>query len=152
MPTEAKKATPRPARPAGASETTTTSSSSKPRVTNWEVYPAEHMPAGKSLTEAEAAKLASGDYSEKVIYLVGRYLVGAVQKDRAILWPTDKLGPLHVVVSYPLSIPPPAEGTWVVREAPTGFRITRIKHTSPNPSASGNETTIYVREITLPAQ
>ncbi len=137
MPVEAKPATPASARPAA-------SEAPKARPTNWEVYPADRMPAGKSVTQEEAAKLASGDYSEKVLYLAGRFLVGAVQKDRAILWPGEKVGLVHVVVSYPLSIPPPAEGIWVDREAPRGFRITRIKHTSEG------EVTIYVRDITVP--
>jgi hypothetical protein len=102
------------------------------------------MPHGKILTETEAAKLASGDYTEKPLYLVGSFYVAVSQKDRAILWPEDKTGPLHIVASYPISIPPPKEGSRVTREAPRGYRITRIKHPTPE------ETTIYVREIALP--
>jgi len=116
----------------------------KSRVTNWEVYPAEQMPPGKSLTEPEAAKLASGDYSEKVLYLVGTFYVAVAEKSRAILWPNQTLGPVHVVVAYPLSIPAPEEGAKIVRDPPRGYRITRIKHTA------GDETTIYVRNITVP--
>lgn len=116
----------------------------KSRVTNWEVYPADQMPPGKSLTEPEAAKLAAGDYSEKVLYLIGTFYVAVAEKNRAILWPNQILGPVHVVVAYPLSIPAPEEGAKIVREAPRGYRITRIKHTSEK------ETTIYVREITVP--
>jgi len=102
------------------------------------------MPLGKNLTETEAAKLSSGDYSEKTLYLVGSFYVSVSQKDRAIMWPDDKTGPIHIVVSYPLSVSAPTEGSRVNREAPRGFRITRIKHPTPE------ETTIYVREISLP--
>ena len=138
MPEEAKPTTPAPASPAASA------APEKPRTRgNWEVYPANQMPAGKSLTEAEAAKLAPGDYSDKVLYLVGTFYVGAAEKDRAILWPGETVGPIHVVASYPLSIPTPQEGSRLVRESPRGFRITRIKRTS------ADEVTIYVRDITL---
>ena len=109
MPVEAKTATPRPAPPSAPE-------APKPR-SNWEVYRTDHMPPGKSLTEAEAAKLPSGDYSEKPLYLVGNFVVAMVHKDRAILWPDVKRGPVSIVVSYPLSIPTPQEATRVVREA-----------------------------------
>ncbi len=136
LPVEAKPATPRPAQPSAPE-------APKPR-SNWEVYPADHMPPGKSLTEAEAAKLPSGDYSEKPLYLVGSFVVAMVHKDRAILWPDVKRGPVSIVVSYPLAIPAPQEATRVVREAPRGYRITRIKR------VSADEVTIYARDITVP--
>lgn len=132
--------TPIPAKPS----TSEPEAPPKSRVTNWEVYPAGQMPPGKNLTEPEAAKLAAGDYSEKVLYLVGTFYVAVAEKSRAILWPNQTLGPVHVVVAYPLSIPTPEEGAKIVRDAPRGYRITRVKHTA------GDETTIYVRDITVP--
>ncbi len=148
MPVEArptKAATPIPAKSSNSdSEPPAGPSSSKSHSNNWEVYPADRMPPGKSLTEAEAAKLTSGDYSEKTMYLVGSFYVAVSQKERAILWPEDKTGPIHIVASFPVSVPPPKEGSRVNREAPRGYRITRIKHPTPE------ETTIYVREIALP--
>lgn len=135
MPVEAKPTTPRPAPAAPEAP--------KPRG-NWEVYPADQMPPGKSLTQEEAAKLASGEYLDKKLYLVGNFFVAATHKDRAILRGGEKRGAINVVASYPLSIPAPQEGTTVVREEPRGFRITRVKRTS------ADEVTIYVRDITLP--
>ena len=136
MPVEAKPATPVPAK---SSEP----EAPKPRA-NWEVYTADHVPPGKNLTDAEAAKLEPGDYLErKPLYLVGSFYVVVAEKGRAILWPGEKLGPIRVVVSYPLPIPTPAEGARLVREAPRGFRITKIKR------ASVDDVTIYVRDITL---
>jgi hypothetical protein len=102
------------------------------------------MPPGKSLTQEEAAKLAPGEYLEKKLYLVGSFYVAATHKDRVILRPGEKRGPINVVASYPVSIPAPQEGATLVREEPRGFRITRIKR------ASADEVTIYVRDITLP--
>jgi hypothetical protein len=134
LPVEAKPTTPRPAAPSAPE-------GPRPRG-NWEVYPADQMPAGKYVTEAEAAKMASGDYSEKKIYLTGNFYVAIAHKDRVILRSGEKGA--NVVASYPVSIPTPAEGIWLAREAPRGLRITRIKRPSED------EVTIYVREIVLP--
>jgi hypothetical protein len=132
MPVEAKPNTPKPAPPAPKSPG------------NWEVYPADKMPPGKSITQEEAVKLTSGEYLEKKLYLVGSFYVAATHKDRAILRGSEKRGLINVVASYPVSIPAPQEGATLVREEPRGFRITRVKR------ASADEVTIYVRDITLP--
>lgn len=115
----------------------------KPRK-NWTIFPAGQMPAGTNVTEEEAVKLVG--FENQVLYLVGTFPVALQGKTRVIMRtiPEGTPGSVRVVVDYPPSIPLPAAGTKVVRDATRGFLIMQVIRDA------GGWVTIYARDITQP--
>ncbi|MHA3774715.1 hypothetical protein ACXR0O_24595 [Verrucomicrobiota bacterium sgz303538] len=115
----------------------------KPRA-DWPVYPANKMPPGTNVTEAEIPKLAEGGGAREALYLVGTFTVTARAEDRVVLRIKDKVEPIRIVAIYPPSIPTPPEGATLIRDETRGFLITNIRR------GSDDQITVYVRDITSP--
>ncbi len=111
---------------------------------DWQVYPPSGMPSGTNVTEGDAASLTERELSAQAHYLMGTFRVTARAEDRVVLRTDGKEGGARVVALYPPSIPTPAEGEKVVRDATCGFRIIDIRR------GGDGQLTIYVRNITRP--
>jgi hypothetical protein len=119
---------------------------------DWPTYGPGKAPAGRNVNLSEARALAAhGELSER-LYLDGDFVVTAAGQSRAVLRSRSAMtdssqgtgGSARVIVEYPSSIAPPAEGSSFTRDEKRGFEIVDVR---PGPDGQIN---IYVREITQP--
>ncbi|RYD61447.1 MAG: hypothetical protein EOP83_17000 [Verrucomicrobiaceae bacterium] len=117
---------------------------------NWRTFTPGQQPAGRVVTPKEASALADrGDLGER-IYLRGNFVVTASGENRAVLRTQGASGDptkpgsaaARIIVEYPPSAVPPAEGATFSRDEQRGFEVRDVRR------GADGQINIYVREIT----
>lgn len=119
----------------------------------WRTYSPGQQPPGRTLTPREVGELADrGDLGERV-YLRGNFVVTASGENRAVLRTQGAFadparaggaGAARIIVEYPPSAVPPAEGSTFSRDDSRGFEVRDVRR------GADGQINIYVREITQP--
>lgn len=119
---------------------------------SWRTYSAGQQPPGRALSPSEVSSLADrGDLGERV-YLRGNFVVTASGENRAVLRSQGASGDptkpgsaaARIIVEYPPSAEPPAEGATFSRDEARGFEVRDVRR------GADGQINIYVREITRP--
>lgn len=119
---------------------------------SWRTYSPGRQPAGRAVSPGEASALADrGDLGERV-YLRGNFVVTASGENRAVLRSQGATGDptkpgsaaARIIVEYPPSAEPPAEGATFSRDETRGFEVRDVRR------GADGQINIYVREITQP--
>jgi hypothetical protein len=78
----------------------TSGAAKRPGEFETKIYTADEQPDGKRLDSQKVAALAEGVYADQHLYLVGKFLVTAIEGNKAVLRYTD--GPRHIriIVEY----------------------------------------------------
>ncbi len=118
---------------------------------NWRTYTRGQQPPGRTITPAEASAMADrgGELPER-LYLRGDFVVTASGDNRAVLRapsaPGDVgrngTGAARIIVEFPPSSLPPAEGSTLSRDENEGFEVREVRR------GGDGQINIYVREIT----
>jgi len=122
---------------------------------NWRTYAPGQMPRGRVIDPADAAPLAENGMGGERLYLRGNFVVTASEENRAVLRPQGGVlsgllkpgaGATRVIVEYPATLLPPAEGSTFARDENRPFLITDVRR------GADGQINLYVREITSPQQ
>lgn len=118
---------------------------------NWRTYSRGQQPPGRAISPTEASALADagGEVSER-LYLRGDFVVTASGGDRAVLRAPaapgesarNGTGPARIIVEFPPSALPPAEGSTLTRDEAAGFEVRSVRR------SQDGTINIYVRDIT----
>jgi hypothetical protein len=112
---------------------------------NWRMYPPGQQPAGRAITATEAETYADRSDLGERLYLRGSFVVTASQDNWAVLRSqggASKPGApnVRIIVEYPDSALPPAQGATFSRDDTRGFQIQDI-------SRRADGINISVREV-----
>jgi hypothetical protein len=107
----------------------------------WPRFPPGQLPAGQSVSEADAPNLPVGSYANEIRYIVGDFTVSASGQRRAVLRYAAKERPVRVVVDYADLASVPILGAKLAVDASRGLLIHRVERNADQ------ELTIYVRDI-----
>ncbi len=118
---------------------------------NWRTYQRGQQPPGRSITPAEASKMADrgGEIAEK-LYLHGDFVVTASGDNRAVLRAPaalgeksrDGVGSARILVEFPPSAELPSVGSTLSRGEAEGFEVREVRR------GQDGQINIFVREIT----
>jgi hypothetical protein len=118
---------------------------------NWRTYQRGQQPPGRSITPAEASKMADrgGEIAEK-LYLRGDFVVTASGDNRAVLRAPaslgektrDGVGSARILVEFPPSAELPTVGSTLSRGESEGFEVREVRR------GQDGQINIFVREIT----
>ena len=118
---------------------------------SWRTYSRGQQPPGRTITPAEASKMADqgGDIPER-LYLKGDFVVTASGDNRAVLRAPasagerseDGVSSTRIMVEYPPSAAPPAVGSTLSRDEAEGFEVREVRR------GQDGQINIFVREIT----
>jgi hypothetical protein len=109
----------------------------------WAVFPAGHLPIGKTVSEQEVEKIAVGNYAEQTIYLLGDFVVRAASGSTAVFRFVSGKPGIRVIVEYPSGVAAPAEGTKLAVDGSRGLLIKSVQR------APENTLNIHARDITV---
>jgi hypothetical protein len=95
----------------------------------WKTYAVGAAPQGKILSVEQAAVLSDFRDVGKPVYLVGTFIVTALDRNRAVLraWKGQNAGALRVIVEYPPGQPLPGQGSIFTRNPDRGFLIREFR-------------------------
>ncbi len=117
----------------------------------WPTYPPGQMPRGRLANVPDMEDLATRGVSGERIYLQGNFVVTAAGQNRAVLRSqstAENLGvgrntsKTRVIVEFPSSSRPPAEGSTFSRDSRRPFLITDVR------KGADGQVNVYVREVT----
>ncbi len=116
---------------------------------SWRTYAPGKQPAGRTVTASEASDLAERGETGEKLYLRGNFVVTASGESRAVLRaqsgggePASGGPPARVIVEFPSSVAPPAEGSTFARDETRAFEVRDVRR------GADGQLNIYVREVT----
>jgi hypothetical protein len=115
------------------------------RTETWELFPAEKLPVGKAVNEADAETLSTGNYLGQNLYLAGTFDVTVDGPQKAVLRFVNARSPIRIIAEYPPETAAPTRGTKLTLNQSHGMLIRNVTR-----AASDRTLLLFVRDIKRP--